>query len=62
MHDYPTLIKPSKTEIANVACLSVLDAQADSKDTIMQVIYDIHKCYVEKQNEQWVLIMNSCSQ
>ena len=42
--------------------LSVLDAQADSKDTIMQVIYDIHKRYVDEQNKQWVLIMNSCSQ
>lgn len=56
MQEYLRSIKPCKEEESNVAYLSVLDAKADSKDTIMQVIHDIHKRYIEGQNKQWVII------
>lgn len=56
IQDYFRTTRPTQPEKSNVVYLDVLDAKADSKDTIMQVLHDLHKRYVEGHNREWVLI------
>lgn len=41
---------------SKVVYLDVLDTKADSNDTIMQVLHDLHKQYIESHIREWVLI------
>ena len=41
---------------SNIVYLSVLDAKADSKDTIMQVLQDANKQYIKGLNKQHVIM------
>ena len=33
-----------------------MDAVADSKDTIMLMLHDLHQKYIVEQNRQWLLV------
>lgn len=33
-----------------------MDAVADNKDTLMEMIHDLHKNYVIKRNLQWLVV------
>ena len=41
--DYMAILSPVLAEKSNVIYLQVLDAKLESKDTLMSVIYDLHK-------------------
>ena len=50
IQDYLKLTDPYTTEKSNN-----LIANADSKDTIMGIVQDIHRCYMEGLTNKWVL-------
>ena len=56
VQDYMRLTNPSTVEKSNVVYVSVLDAKADSEDTIMQVLHDTHRRYIEGMKEKWILM------
>ena len=56
MQDFMRLTNPCRVERSAITYLSVLDAKADSKDTIMIVLQDVHQRYIEEKKKEWVLI------
>ena len=56
IQDYFTVTRATHTEKSEVAYLKVMDAVADSKDTIMLMLHDLHQKYIVEQNRQWLLV------
>ena len=54
--DYMRMTNPHTVKPSNIVYLSVLDAKADSKDTIMQVLQDANKQYIKGLNKQHIMI------
>ena len=56
IQDYFSVTRPNHTEKSNVLYLKIMDAIADSKDTMMAMLHDLHKQYIEEQHQQWLLV------
>ena len=56
IREYMQITNPQTIEPSNVVYLSVLDAKADSKDTIMQVLQDANKQYIKGLKKQHVIM------
>ena len=55
IREYMRITNPQTIEPSNVVYLSVLDAKADSKDTIMQVLQDANKRYMKGLKKQHII-------
>ena len=49
IQDYMRVIRPVQSEKSNVVYLQVLDAKSESKDTLMQILFDLHRRFIEGQ-------------
>ena len=56
MQEYFAVTRQTHTEKSNVAYLKVMDAIADSKDTIMQVLHDLHEQFISHSGMKWLLV------
>ena len=56
LQDYFSCIRASHTEKSNVFYLKIMDAKADSKDSIMSMLYDIYYLFIEKRGLQFLLV------
>ena len=56
IQDYFSVTRANHTEKSNVLHLKVMDAIADSKDTMMAMLHDLHKQYIEEQGQQWLVV------
>ena len=56
IQDYLSSIRTTHTEKSNVAYLQVMDAVADSKDTLMQMLNNLHEHYIVKQGKQDLVV------
>ena len=56
LQSYMHVISQSETEKSNVVYLQVLDAKSDSKDTLMQILYDLHQRFIKKQNKEYLTV------
>ena len=55
MQDYYALTRPTHTERSHVMYLEVLDAVADSKDTMMGLLYSLKKFYTCRREKNAVV-------
>ena len=56
IQDYFSMIRVSHMEKSNVYYLKVMDAIADSKDTLMSLLHELHQQYIVEQNREWLLV------
>lgn len=56
MQDYFSLTRATHTEKSNVLYLEVMDAKADSKDTIMHMLNNLHEQYITQRRKQWLIV------
>ena len=56
IQDYMRLANPYQAERSNIVYLNVLDAKADTKDTIVQVLQNVHRKFIEGKKKEWLLI------
>ena len=56
LQDYLSILRPSHTEKSNVHYLCVLDAVADNKDTLTEILHDLHCKYVKTNIHQHLVI------
>ena len=65
LQDYMAVIAPIPSETYNVvylhvldakSYLHVLDAKSESKDTLMEILFDLHHCFIEGKNKQYLAI------
>ena len=56
LQDYYVLTRPTHTERSHVMYLEVLDAVADSKDTMMGLLFTLKKNFIEDRNMQWLVL------
>ena len=56
IQEYFNVTRVTHTERSEVSYLQVMDAVADSKDTIMQMLHDLYQQYIVEQNRQWLLV------
>ncbi len=56
LQDYFSLIKITHTQKSRVVYLDVMDAKADSKDTVMELLHDLRKQFIENLNQKWLVV------
>ena len=56
LKQYLTMAKPIQVEESKVVYLDVLDAVADSKDTLLDLLNDLHSRFIEGQNMKHILV------
>ena len=56
IQEYLQLSRATHTEKSIVEYRQVLDAKADSKDTMMALIDDLHKEYIVENKQQWLIV------
>ena len=56
IQDYMREARPTKCEKLNVVYMEVLDAKADSKDTIMQILHNLNQQFIEGQKKECLLV------
>ena len=56
MHAHQGLTNVKHTEKLRVFYLKVMDAKADSKDTMMQMLNDLHQQFITKENRHWLVV------
>ena len=49
--------RPTTTETSSVVYLHVLDALSESKDTLMQILLDLHKRFITGQKKKWLVVV-----
>ena len=50
------VIRPVQSEKSNVVYLQVLDAKSESKDTLMQILFDLHRRFIEGQGKEYLVL------
>ena len=56
IQDYMRVIRPVQSEKSNVVYLQVLDAKSESKDTLMQILFDLHRRFIEGQGKEYLVL------
>ena len=56
LQDYFSLIRPTNAEKSNVMYVEVMDAIADSKDTVVQMLHTLHADYIVEQSKQILIV------
>ena len=56
IQDYFSVTRVTHTEKSNVIYLQVKDAIADTKDTMMDMLHELHQQYVVEQNHRWLIV------
>ena len=56
LQDYFSITRTNHTEKSNVQYLQVMDAKADSKDTMMVMLHDLHSQYIDQQGRQYLVV------
>ena len=56
LQDFLSLVHPNRTQKSEVQYLRVMDAVADTKDTMMSMINDLHKRYIDGTNCCYLVI------
>ena len=56
VQDHFSVTRVTHTERSNVIYLQVKDAVADTKDTMMDMLHELHQQYVVKQNHKWLVV------
>lgn len=56
LQDYYSITRTNHTEKSNIQYLQVMDAKADSKDTLMVLLHDLHSRYVVQQGRQYLVV------
>ena len=57
IQDYMGVTRPTTTETSSVVYLHVLDALSESKDTLMQILLDLHKHFITGQKKKWLVVV-----
>lgn len=53
---YFSVTRVTHTKQSKIPYLQAMDAIADSNDTIMQLLHDLHLKYIVDQNRQWLVV------
>ena len=53
---YMRVIRPVQSEKSNVVYLQVLDAKSERKDTLMQILFDLHRRFIEGQGKEHLVL------
>ena len=56
MQDHFTLTRITHSEKTNVAYLEVMDAVADCRDTIMQLVHSLREKFIVGQGMRWLVV------
>ena len=56
VQDYMREARPTNCEKSNIVYLQVLDAKADSKDTIMHILHNLNRRFIEGQKKECLLV------
>ena len=56
IQDYMTLVRPVTVRKSNFVYIQVLDAKSENKDTIMTIMFDVHKRFIEQQGKEFLVI------
>ncbi len=56
IQDYFSLTRVTHTERSQVVYLEVMDAVADNKDTIIQMLHDLHQEFICDRSMQWLVV------
>ena len=56
MQDHFTLTRITHSEKSNVAYLEVMDAVADCRDTIMQLVHRLREKFIVGQGMRWLVV------
>ena len=57
IQDHFTVTRVTHTECSNIIYLQVKDAVADTKDTMMEMLHELHQQFIVEQNHKWLLIL-----
>ena len=56
MQDFFSLVRVTHTQKSNVVYLEVIDAVADSKDTVMTLLHDLQQQFIEGLGHKWLVV------
>ena len=56
IQDYFSLTRATHTERSQIVYLEVMDAVADSKDTVMQLLHDLQQQFIVGKNMKWLVL------
>ena len=56
IQEFFSLVRATHTEQSQVVYLEVMDAVADTKDTMMQLLHDLHEQFIVSQNMKWLVL------
>ncbi len=56
LQDYFSLLRVTHTQKSRVTYYEVMDAPADSKDTIMALLHDLHQQFIEELEQKWLVV------
>ena len=56
IQDYFTITRLTHTEKSEILYLEVMDAVAGKKDTIMQILHDLHQRYIVDEKQKWLVV------
>ena len=56
LQDYFCLRRVTHTQKSKVAYLDVIDARADSKDTVMHLLHELHSVFIEGLHYEWLVV------
>ena len=56
IQEFFSLVRATHTEQSQVVYLEVMDAVADTKDTMNQLLHDLHEQFIVSQNMKWLVL------
>ena len=56
IQDYMTIVCPVTVQKSNIIYMQVLDAKSENKDTLMTIMFDLHKHFIEQQGKEFLVI------
>ena len=56
IQDYMTIVCPVTIQKSNIIYMQVLDAKSENKDTLMTIMFDLHKRFIEQQGKEFLVI------
>ena len=62
IQEFFSLVRTTHTEQSQVVYLEVMDAVADTKDTMMQLLHDLHEQFIVSQNMKWLVLEGDAKQ
>lgn len=56
VQDFLSVVRVTHTQQSNIVYLQVMDAKADSKDTIMELLHGLRERFIEGMGHQWLVV------